>query len=152
MKQDVIIRNAALDDTDALVKLLAELFSLETDFSFDAAVQRRGIRTYLDGCGKHRCIRVAEAAGRVIGMACAQSVISTAEGGPAALVEDVVVHEPWRGKGVGRRLLHAIQTWCDQRGIRRLQLLADKKNTQALGFYNTQGWNVTDLICLRRRK
>lgn len=152
MNEELIIRNASPKDIEALVELLRVLFAIETDFVFDAFVQRRGIDMYLDGCGKHRCIRVAEVGGRIIGMACVQSVISTAEGGPAALLEDIVVHEHWRGKGVGRRLLQAIQAWCDQRGIRRLQLLADKKNTQALGFYDTQGWNVTDLICLRKKK
>ena len=47
-------------------------------------------------------ILVAEAAGQVIGMCSGQLTISTAEGGFALLVEDVVVAGPWQGKGVGR--------------------------------------------------
>ena len=55
----------------------------------------------LDGCGKHRCIKVAEIDGAVRGMCTVQLVISTAEGGLAGLVEDLVVDRTYRGQGIG---------------------------------------------------
>lgn len=148
----LIVRNATHDDTTALVALLSELFSIEGDFSVNADKQRRGIALMLDGCGKHRCIRVAERSGRVIGMGSVQTLLSTAEGGMVGLIEDVIVEKKSRGKGVGRKLLQSLEAWADQHGLLRLQLLADQKNRPAIQFYLDGGWIVTDLICIRKMR
>ena len=144
-----MIRPAHPDDLDALVGLLRMLFSIEADFDFDAARQRQGLAMLL--AHETAVILVAEAAGRVIGMCSGQLTISTAEGGFALLVEDVVVAEPWQGKGVGRELLTALEQWAAGRKVGRLQLLADRNNAAALEFYRKLGWQGTELICQRRR-
>ena len=84
-------------------------------------------------------------------MCSGQLTISTAEGGFSLLVEDVVVAEPWQGRGVGRELLAALEQWAASRKVGRLQLLADRNNTVALEFYRKLGWQPTELICQRRR-
>lgn len=86
----------------------------------------------------------------VLGMCSAQTLISTAEGGEAALVEDVVVRGDARGCGIGRALLDSLEAWCRQRGIRRLQLLADTANIPALEFYRARGWQPTQLAAWRK--
>ncbi len=121
---NVRIRAADRQDLDELVELLRLLFSIEADFEVDAARQRRGLSMLLDSCGKHRCILVAETQGRVVGMASAQTLISTAEGGLAAVVEDVVVTDGRRGEGIGGMLVRAVERWAADRGVLRLQLLA----------------------------
>ena len=144
-----VIRPARPDDLDALVELLRILFGIEADFAFDAARQRRGLAMLLVHEGA--VVLVAEAAGQVIGMCSGQLTISTAEGGFALLVEDVVVAQNWQGKGVGRALLAALEQWAADRNIGRLQLLADRNNAAALEFYRKLGWQGTELICQRRR-
>jgi GNAT superfamily N-acetyltransferase len=144
-----MIRPARPDDLDPLVDLLRMLFAIEADFDFDAARQRQGLAMLL--AHETAVILVAEAAGRVIGMCSGQLTISTAEGGFALLVEDVVVAGPWQGKGVGRELLAALEQWATARKIARLQLLADRNNGAALEFYRKLGWQPTELICQRRR-
>jgi GNAT superfamily N-acetyltransferase len=150
MEQTVIIRNATAADLDAMVALLAELFSLEADFDFDAGRQRSGLLRMLDGCRKHRCVMVAEVEGRTVGMATVQILVSTAEGGEVGLVEDVSVQKDWRGRGIGGRLLASLERWSAQRGLRRLQLLADRENRAGLQFYVKNGWHETRLVCLRK--
>jgi len=145
------IRSAQRSDLDDLVSLLQALFAIEEDFTPDPDRQRQGLKCFLDGCGKHRCILVAESEGRVIAMATIQILISTAEGGPVGLVEDVVVREDYRGQGIGRRLMTALTTWATERGLMRLQLLADRTNFSALDFYNKQGWLPTRLMGLRKK-
>ena len=145
------IRPAVHQDMAALVRLLQTLFSLEADFSPDPQRQEQGLQRFLDGCGEHRAIFVAEADSEVIGMATIQTLISTAEGGPVGLVEDVVVLEDHRGRGAGRRLVGAVMDWASERGFTRLQLLADRDNHPALGFYHNIGWEPTRLICLKNR-
>jgi ribosomal protein S18 acetylase RimI-like enzyme len=145
------IRNARPEDLGALTALLHELFSIETDFAVDAERQRRGLTLMLDGCLKHRCVKVAEIEGEVVGMVTAQLLISTAEGGVVALVEDMVVAGRHRGRGIGRQLMAAIESWSRERGANRLQLLADRTNFSALDFYDKIGWRPTRMICLRRK-
>ena len=144
------IRNAQHSDMEPLVALLLELFSIEVDFAVDRHRQHRGLSLMLDGCGKHRCVKVAEAEGRVVAMGTAQLVVSTAEGAFSALVEDLVVTESLRGRGIGAALLAALETWAGQHGATRLQLLADKQNRPELDFYRKNGWLHTQLICLRK--
>lgn len=144
------IRPAVQGDLDAMVSLLQVLFAIEEDFTPDPERQRRGLIRFLDGCGKHRGILVAASGAEVIAMATIQILVSTAEGGPVGLVEDVVVHQDYRGCGVGRRLMNAVISWAQERGLTRLQLLADRTNFNALDFYDRIGWAPTRLICLRR--
>jgi ribosomal protein S18 acetylase RimI-like enzyme len=148
---DVKIRNARREDLDTLTSLLRQLFSMEADFAVDAERQRRGLGLMLDGCLKHRCVKVAEVEGEVVGMVTAQLLISTAEGGTVALIEDMVVDARLRGRGIGRLLMAAIETWSREHGARRMQLLADRTNFSGLDFYDKIGWRPTRLICLRRK-
>lgn len=144
-----VIRPALPGDLEALVDLLRILFSIETDFAFDAARQRRGLAMLL--AHGDSVVLVAEAEGGVVGMCTGQRTISTAEGGFSLLVEDVVVAEAWQGRGVGRKLLAAMEQWGAEKKIGRLQLLADRNNSAALEFYRKLAWQPTELICLRRR-
>lgn len=144
------VRPASPADLDALLPLLKTLFALEPDFPFDPAKARRGLSLLLtdpDRAG----VWVVEQGGEVRGMCSAQIVISTSEGGPSAWVEDVVIHPEARGLGLGRLLLEAVRTWAEQRGITRLQLLADRDNGPALTFYQHLGWQSLRLISLRMK-
>jgi len=142
------LRKARPQDLEQLTVLLRLLFAIEADFSFNAAKQRQGLALMLDN--DRGCILVVEEAGRIIGMCTGQLVISTAEGGLAVLVEDVVVESGHRGRGVGRDLMAAMAGWGLEQGATRLQLLADKNNFPALSFYENIGWRMTALICLRQ--
>lgn len=145
----ITIGAASIADVEAMAALLGELFSLEEDFCPDPQAQRRGLGLMLDG--PDRFVAVARTPRRaVVGMGTVQLVVSTAEGGPAALVEDVIVSAPWRGLGLGRRIVAALQDWTASRGATRLQLLADKGNSPALDFYARTGWAPTQLVCLRK--
>ncbi len=145
----VNIRQARPADLEGLTALLKKLFSIEADFFFNEARQRQGLLLMMED--ERGCLLVAEDDGAVMGMASGQVTISTAEGGPALLVEDVVVQDGWQGKGIGRRLLSGLGDWARERQIARLQLLADRNNAPALAFYRCLGWQQTELVCLRKR-
>jgi len=99
---------------------------------------------------ERQCLLVAEDESEVIGMCSAQTLVSTAEGGIVAIVEDLVVKAPWRGKGIGQLLLKAIEKW-GRKHVLRFQLLCDRENKIALSFYQKNGWKLTQLICLRKK-
>ncbi|WP_319762474.1 GNAT family N-acetyltransferase [Maridesulfovibrio sp.] len=148
MPTTVHIRNANSADLVPMTDLLNSLFSIEKDFSADGSRQMKGLRMLL---GNPRArILVAEEHDEVVGMCTGQIVISTAEGGPSILVEDVVVRSDRQGEGIGSMLMEAILGFAVENRATRLQLLADCENTPALKFYNKIGWNKTSMICLRK--
>jgi GNAT superfamily N-acetyltransferase len=142
---DVTIAPACAEDVPALQGLLGILFSIEVDFQPDAARQRRGLDLLLADTERAVVMAARDRAGAVIGMASAQLVVSTAEGARSAWIEDVVVADEFRGRGIGGALLSALLDWARQKGATRAQLLADRTNAPALEFYRLQGWRPTQL-------
>ena len=145
-----IIRRANHPDISSMIRLLRILFSIETDFAFEELAQQSGLEIMLGDC-TNRCIMVAELNQQIVGMCTAQILVSTAEGGLVALIEDLVVEDSCRGQGIGKELLLSMEGWAIARGVRRLQLLADRNNTLALDFYKKLDWKNTQLICLHKK-
>ena len=136
-------------DIPQLVLLLEALFSIEADFLIDSDKQARGLALLITS---HKdCILIAELSGchKIVGMCSIQTLISTAEGGVVGLLEDLIVAADYRQQGIATKLLDAAISWSKLQGLKRLQLLADKNNALALAFYQKQGWQPTQLICLR---
>lgn len=142
------IRVARVDDIPAMAGLLGELFAIEADFQPDPVRQEAGLKLLLQSPSAK--IWVAEREGRAVGMITLQLLVSTAEGGPVGLIEDVVVAQAWRGHGLGRELLVVSERWARENGLKRLQLLADSGNGQALEFYRRMGWHTLSLRALRK--
>jgi len=140
----VTIAPASEADIPDLIDLLTVLFSIEQDFSPDPDKQGRGLAALLASPTGHIAI-ARDTTSRAVGMATAQLVISTAEGAPSAWIEDVVVREDFRGKGLGRALLDTVLAWARSQGAVRAQLLADLDNAPALAFYDRVGWRPTRL-------
>ena len=145
------IERAVEADIPALLSLLQSLFAVEKDFVFDGQRQQRGLQALISALGDRSTLLVARVDGVVAGMASGQLVISTAEGAPSVWIEDVVVAQDERGKGIGRELLNAIVAWARSQGATRAQLLADRDNPAALSFYAHYGMDSTDLVALRLR-
>ncbi len=142
----VKIRTATEQDEGALVRLLGQLFAIESDFEPDRDRQARGLRGLLES---DAIVLVAELGGAVVGMVTAQFVVSTAEGGTSAWLEDLVVDSNCRGRGVGSELLEAACRAAAERGCTRIQLVADDDNAPALAFYRHHGWTATRLRAWR---
>jgi len=137
------IRTATKDDIPVMAELLHELFAIEVDFTPDFAAQSEGLRLLIERESTE--IFVAEVQDNVVGMCSVQIHVSTAKGREVGVVEDVVIDVDYRGQGLGAALLRRLEEWSVQRGLTRLQLLADKDNHPALGFYRRQGWHPTNL-------
>ena len=149
MRASIVIRPAVAADIPALGELLEVLFSLEADFRFDPVHAQRGLELMLRE--PRAAVLVADDAGVAVGMVTMQELISTAEGGRVGLVEDMVVRDDYRGRGIGRALLSGIEAEARNRDYRRVQLLADRDNWPAREFYEICGWLPTALVALRRR-
>lgn len=140
---------ATADDLEAMADLLAELFTLESDFQPERHKQLAGLRLILDNPAIGRLF-VLRVDGQVNGMANALFTVSTAEGRPVILLEDVIVKAAHRGGGLGRKLVEHILDWAAANGLPRVTLLADKDNAPALAFYEQLGFEYSAMRVLRK--
>jgi ribosomal protein S18 acetylase RimI-like enzyme len=126
-----------------MARLISELFAIESDFTVDIKKQHAGLKLLFEQPDAD--ILVAKYKNAVIGMVTMQRVVSSAEGGYAGLVEDVVISENYRSMGVGRTLITELITLASQKKYARLQLAADRANSRALDFYKSLGFCTTNL-------
>ena len=143
------ISQAGHGDLNQLADLLAELFTLESDFHPDREKQLRGLRMILDNPALGRLFVLRDQS-RVAGMANVLFTISTAEGCRVAVLEDVIVCREYRGNGLGRRLVEHVLAWAGANGMTRITLLADRDNEAALEFYRKLGFRPSQMVVLRR--
>ena len=146
----ISIRRAVSADISGMCDLLSELFLIESDFRVDAKKQADGLALLINDKSGSSAVFVAEDAGKVVGMCSVQTLISTAEGGPVGLVEDMIVNRQYRRRGMGRAILSEIMKWGIEKKMTRLQLLRDADNADALEFYARNGWSDTRLVCMRK--
>lgn len=134
----MMIRKAADTDLEAMVGLLSELFTIEDDFTIDLERHKMGLSLLLSHEDAH--ILVAETEGRVVGMVTMQSLISTVMGSRVGLIEDFIVTESMRSRGIGQKLFDALLALSADLGYTRLALGADSRNSRALSFYRSYGF------------
>ena len=139
---------ATKKDLASLVDLLGRLFAQEADFVPDAAKQKRALEMIL-GDPRVGRIYVAREGGRVIGMVSTLYTVSTAEGGKAAWLEDMVVLPEYRGRGVGAALLAHAVVGAREEGCARLTLLSDEDNAQAHSVYAAEGFQFSGMRPMR---
>ncbi|MEI7430161.1 MAG: GNAT family N-acetyltransferase [Betaproteobacteria bacterium] len=145
----ITIDFATPDDLDAMADLLAELFTLESDFQPEREKQLRGLRLILENPSIGQLF-VLRADGKVAGMANALMTVSTAEGCRVVLLEDVIVNANYRRQKLGQQLVDHVLEWAVANGFPRVTLLADQDNAPALSFYEKMGFNPSAMRVLRK--
>lgn len=148
MDDSITIRLAYSDDIPVMVKLLGELFAIEDDFMIDTEKQSRGLELLLQN--SHSIVLVAEILNDVVGMMTLQRGISTAMGGYVSTIEDVIVSQPYRGTGIGTKLLASAIEEAGQRKWGRLALGVDLRNTEAIEFYTKLGFTKSHMGLMYR--
>lgn len=144
----MIVRYAAYKDIPEMAILLSELFAIEDDFIVDAEKQSRGLKLLLDM--PNAVVLVAEEDECVIGMVSMQSLVSTAIGENVGLIEDMIVTQAYRGKGIGSSLLEALIAESAKKKYGRLALGADNRNNGAIAFYQKYGFTTSHMGLMYR--
>jgi GNAT superfamily N-acetyltransferase len=143
------VEPATIEDLPALTELVHSLMELQPDFTPARVSHEKGLRLILEEPNRGR-ILVLRNDERIIGMVNLLFTISTAIGGFALIMEDVIVHPDHRGQGHGSLLVDHVIEFAEQRGFKRITLLADKLSSQSQAFFQTHGFEFSHLIPMRR--
>jgi len=148
MSENLVIEPATEADLDELSEMLGELFAQESDFRPDKDRQLRGLRLIFEQPSRGR-VFVLRYDGAIVAMINLLFTISTAEGGFVILLEDLVVHTEYQGKGYGSKLLkHAID-FAKQKNFLRITLLTDRPENLAQEFFRRHGFVESSMIPMR---
>ncbi|PYK20299.1 MAG: GNAT family N-acetyltransferase [Verrucomicrobia bacterium] len=147
-KEHVVIEPATEADLDELSEMLGGLFSQEGDFRPDKEKQLRGLRLIFEQPSRGR-VFVLRQNGAIVGMINLLFTISTAEGGFVILLEDLVVHKQYQGKGYGSKLLQHAIDFAKQKNFLRVTLLTDRPENLAQEFFRHHGFVESSMIPMR---
>jgi GNAT superfamily N-acetyltransferase len=147
-KEHVVIEPATEADLDELSEMLGDLFAQEGDFRPDKEKQLRGLRLIFEQPSRGR-VFVLRRNGAIVGMINLLFTISTAEGGFVIVLEDLVVHKQYQGKGYGRKLLEHAIDFAKQKNFLRVTLLTDRPENVAQEFFRHHGFVESSMIPMR---
>jgi GNAT superfamily N-acetyltransferase len=126
-----IIRLARQEDSSALFALV-RAFPTPTPCSAEAYARSLDAKL----ADPHSCLLVAEHDGRLVGYVAGHRHQTFYAGGPTSWVDEVLVVEPFRGKGVGRLLMQAFERWSRDASC----VLVSLATRGAAGFYERIGY------------
>lgn len=146
---DVRLEPATTQDLEQLVEFLVELFRQEDDFEPNQHKQRHGLSLILESPSRGR-IFVLRTDHAIIGMVNVLFTISTAEGGPVILMEDLFIHPQHRGQGYGSRLLQFVVQFARDKGFRRITLLSDRAREEpSQRLFQKNGFQYSSMVPMR---
>ena len=148
MSAKVVIEPASEADLDELSELLGELFSEEKDFRPNKQKQLRGLRLIFEQPNRGR-VFVLRRDNAIVGMINLLFTISTAEGGFVIVLEDLVVHDEYRGHGYGSQLLQHAIDFAKQKNFLRITLLTDRPEIRSQNFFRRHGFSESHMLPMR---
>ena len=131
------IRKAVKSDAASILFLIRELAIFEKE---PEAVIVTEDQIERDGFGDRPLFEcfVAEVADQVVGMALYYPRYSTWKG-PTFHLEDLIVTEPMKGKGIGTQLYNAFLEHAHEVGVERVEWAVLDWNIPAISFYKKSG-------------
>lgn len=143
MSTTVIVETATLDDLPGMVSVLADddVGGHGDDWCDETAPAYRAAFTEISADPNAELI-VAREEGRVLGLLLLRFNRSISDRGALrAMLQSVFVGASARGKGVGRLMVAEAERRATLRGADYVNLLSNKKRTDAHRFYRTLGYD-----------
>ncbi len=133
----IVIRDAVREDVPAMFELIKELALFE---KAPEQVTNSVEQMYVDGFGEHPIFEtiVSEVDGDIVGMALYYFRYSTWKG-KRLYLEDLIVSETMRGRGLGEKLLNEIIEKAHQTACTGLMWQVLDWNEPAINFYKKFG-------------
>ena len=144
-----LIRIATAADVPGTLALIRELAVFEREPDAVEVTEEELTKDGFGGNAHFQCF-VAEIDQRIVGIALFYPCYSTWKGKSFHL-EDLIVTQSERGKGIGFELLKTFIAYAHDSGVRRIQWSVLDWNTSAIKFYEKHGaktfseWRITQM-------
>jgi GNAT superfamily N-acetyltransferase len=137
------------DDAGLVLRFIRELAEYER-LTHEVVATEADIRTALFGLDPSAHAVIGYVNGEPAGFALYFFSFSTFVGRPGLYLEDLYVRPPFRGRGLGRRLLAHLARIAVERNCGRMEWSVLDWNQQALGFYRRLGARSMDEWTVQR--
>ncbi len=143
------IRKATEADMGQVLSLIQELAVFENEPTAVEVTEEELIREGFGDSPLFHCF-VADTATGIVGIALVYYRFSTWKGRTIHL-EDLIVREELRGKGIGKALYTSVMKYGAEQGVKRVEWNVLDWNTNAVNFYKNsgakilEGWQVVQM-------
>ena len=79
------------------------------------------------------------------------AAVMTGHDGHRGTVYYVCVHPDFQGRGFGKQVMAAAESWLKAQGVWKLNLLVRAENAKVRGFYEGLGFEVEPRLCMARK-
>ena len=150
----VAIKNATIDDLQKVQELNLELFKKEYK-EYDSSLNlkwtfgEKGTKYYKDRILKDDgCVLIAITGNEIVGYLCGgikkagvyRNLPTVAE------LENTLVLEDFRSKGIGKQLFDEFIKWCKTKKVGKVRVEATAQNKRAIQFYITNNFKDHALV------
>ncbi|MGL4882573.1 MAG: GNAT family N-acetyltransferase [Waterburya sp.] len=147
MNTDIIVRSAQLDDLQALMNLWRGFMEFHLQYESSFVLNETSERDYqihlekilFDPDWKVVVAEISEVIG--FGSVTIQESSTVFGGRRYGFIDDVVVSENIRGKGVGQKLSENLIQWCKEKQVDEIQLRIAVSNSVADQFWKKLGFS-----------
>jgi len=155
----MIIRKATIKDLKSVQELNLLLFEKEISDYNDKTLDdnwtfsETGTKYYENKIiDDDSFVVVAEEDGKIIGYLAGGICENHAYRKPEKMaeLENTLVLEQYRGKGIGGKLMDAFADWCNLQKIERIRVSASAPNKKGIVFYKKNGFKEYDIILERK--
>ena len=131
-------RVATNADVDAIVGMMRTYYA-EDDYAFSEQASRANLSTFIahEHLGR---LWVAEVDGVVAGYMAVTLGFSFEYGGTDAFIDEIVIGEQFRRRGLGREAMDVALDYCRRAGVKALHLEVESHRTSALRLYEQAGF------------
>ncbi len=138
-ESSILVREAMRSDLPAIGKLLGELVSAMDDTEgISTGIAIKTCERLLSDVGSHFLVAAAE--GTPVGFINLTIRQTALHQGPSAMIDELVVAEEHRGKGIGNQLVLAAIEKCRRLGCCEVEVSTEKANVKARKFYEHCGF------------
>jgi GNAT superfamily N-acetyltransferase len=130
------IRRATIDDAETIARLLGEL-------GYPTSAEAIPARLHVLDAEGSAVFIAADGDGMAVGLAAATRHSALHTDAPVAYITALVTSSSARGRGVGRALVGACESWAREQGCGRLSLTSAEQRADAHAFYPRVGLPYT---------